>query len=221
MRRKITLKIEITEQSYTINKTKFKLKRVTNLDDLVDQVSDEDFNEDERLPYWAELWPSAIALSRFILNNSNLIEGKSILELGCGLGLTTLTIASLKNASFLATDYEQDALDMLKENFNLNNMVAPDFKLLDWRKPDINDRYDLIIASDILYEERFFSSLQQLMDNHLSPNGSIIIAEPNRPIAKHFFVKLLKAGYSDTIIDKTVEQDGHKIKISIHRLQHQ
>jgi len=206
-------------QKYSIADKVFKLKRVSNLDDLVDQVSDEQFNEDERLPYWAELWPSAIGLSRFLFKNKQLIAGKSILELGSGLGLTSLAIASLNSKSFIVSDYEQNALDMLKENFLLNHLEFPEFKLLDWRNPTLNSFYDVIIASDILYEERFFKPLQKLIDQYLSKKGMMIIAEPNRPIARHFFVKLLKSGYHDKIVNEIVNQDGHDIKISIHLLE--
>ena len=211
--------IQLKIHNYYIADRIFQLKRVGNLDDLVDQISDEDFNADERLPYWAELWPSAIALSRFILNNEELFNGKSVLELGCGLGLTSLSLASLDCKSFLTTDYEQDALDILKENFLLNGFRAPQLKLLDWREPALSARYDVIIASDVLYEERFFLPLQRLINNYLTKDGLVIIAEPNRPIARHFFYRLLESGYVDKTVDEIVTQDDHDIKVSIHLIK--
>ncbi len=210
--------MELVTQEFSVADKIFRLKRIANLDALVDQVSDEQFNEDERLPYWAELWPSAIGLSRFLVKNVNLIEQKTILELGSGLGLTSLTIATLNSKSFLATDYEQDALNMIKENFLLNGLALPEFKLLDWRNPDLKTSYDVIIASDILYEDRFFNPLLQLFNRFLTKGGNIIIAEPNRPIARHFFVKLLKSGFRDKTSDEMVKQDNHAIKITIHQL---
>ena len=41
-------------------------------------------------PYWAQVWPSAIALARFILSQPGIIKGKSVVELAAGLGLPSL-----------------------------------------------------------------------------------------------------------------------------------
>jgi len=210
--------VKLVSEKYIFDDHVFQLKRVKDLDSLVDQVSDEDFNIDERLPYWAELWPSANGLCHFLFKNPQYIAGKSVLELGCGLGLTSLSIASLNPGNFLATDYEEDALKMLKENFILNKIAMPEFKHLDWREPELKKVYDVIIASDILYEERFFLPLKKLLTDYLAVGGTIIIAEPNRPIAIHFFVKMMKAGYKDRLVDEIVNQGGHDIKVSIHTL---
>ena len=85
---------DLQEESFFFNGNRLIIKRVKDLDDLVNRISDDEFGEDERLPYWAELWPSAIALSRFLFKNSSLIKDKNIIELGCGLGLTSLALYS-------------------------------------------------------------------------------------------------------------------------------
>jgi len=72
------------------------------------------------MPYWAELWPSAIGLARYIKRNPQLLQGKTVLELGCGLGLTSMAIAACEPGQLLVTDYEQDALDLTRKNFELN-----------------------------------------------------------------------------------------------------
>jgi len=190
------LKPELEKEEISLGKQRFVISRIKNLDALVDQVSDDRFNEDERLPYWAELWPSARALSGYILENPALFKNKEILELGCGLGLTTLALASAHPAYLLATDYEQDALDHASANFENNNMASPDFALLDWRNPNLKQTFDVILASDVAYEERFFQPLISLFGEYLKPGGVIILAEPNRRIARGFFGKLaLQRGF--------------------------
>lgn len=196
----------------------FRVERVRNLDDLVDEVSDELFAEDERLPYWAELWPSALALSEYIVQEGPLFSGKKILELGCGLGLTTLALASRKPASLLATDYEDQALGQTRKNFILNNFAVPELDLLDWREPKIENKFDLIVASDIAYEQRFFEPLIQLFKKYLKKDGRIIIAEPNRVIARSFFGKLVMSDFAYSVEERFVEQLGKKIKVSIYSI---
>ena len=56
---------------------------VKDVDVLLDKIDPETFEKDERMPYWAELWPASIALGRYLLAHP-IMEGTQILELGCG-----------------------------------------------------------------------------------------------------------------------------------------
>ncbi|APF20673.1 class I SAM-dependent methyltransferase [Caldithrix abyssi] len=213
MSEKDALKMDYLVKNIQFGERIFRLKKVKNLDALVDQISDELFAEDERLPYWAELWPSAIGLSRFLMRNPALIKNKRVLELGVGLGLTSLVIQSLEPQTLLLTDYETEALQVTAENFLLNGFERPEVQLLDWRNPQLNGLYDCIVASDVLYEERFFRPLILLFKNFLAGDGRVIIAEPNRAIARKFFKMLMDFGffYDFTIIP--VVQDGKTIQV--------
>lgn len=211
-----TLKFNLQTIEFHFKDTHLSINKVDNLDELVDKVSDDEFNKDERMPYWAELWPSAIGLSRFIIKNPELFRQKNILELGCGLGLTSMVLMLQNPASLLCTDYENDALVLARKNFSKNQVCQPHFKWLDWRKPQLNKKYEIIIASDVLYEERFFQPLLDLMYNYLEKNGRIIIAEPNRKIAVSFFEKLKSYGYQYTIHFEEVNQAGKVIIISVY-----
>lgn len=197
----------------------FRVERAKNLDELVDEVSDDLFNEDERLPYWAELWPCARAMSLFILQNPQLINGHDVLELGCGLGLTTMALARCNPSSLVATDYEQGALDVTARNFEHNKLSAPELRLLDWRLPELERRFPLIVASDVAYEQRFFEPLVDLFRRHLSEGGEVLLAEPNRSVARSFFGKLSLSGFCYRSMDITVLQDGHEIRVTIYRIR--
>ena len=211
--------VEFFKERVRVYNETFVLERVRNIDDLVDKITDELFNIDERLPYWAELWPSALALSEHILLNPKLFENRDILELGCGLGLTTLCLARCNPSELLATDYDQAALDITQKNFTANGLQKPDFELMDWRTPDLEKKYDVIVASDITYEERFFQPLIELFRNYLQPDGRIVIAEPNRAIARTFFGKLALNGFAFETKDKFVHQNRQRIKVTIYTIR--
>src|SRR5262245_14598570 len=70
-------------------------------------LSEEAFEREEFLPYWAELWPSALALARMVAARA--LRRARVLELGCGLGLPSLA-AALAGGRVLATDWSPDAV---------------------------------------------------------------------------------------------------------------
>ena len=211
--------LNLETAQFDFKDTHLKINKVENLDDLVNQVSDDEFNKDERMPYWAELWPSAIGLSRFIIKNPELFHKYNVLELGCGLGLTSMVLMQQNPASLLCTDYENDSLVLARKNFQQNNIKLPHFKWLDWRNPQLDKKFERIIASDVLYEERFFQPLIDLFLNYIQRDGYIIIAEPNRKIAIPFFEKLKNYGYQYTIHFEDVDQNGKTIIVSIYLIR--
>ncbi|MBK8878607.1 MAG: hypothetical protein IPN74_08700 [Haliscomenobacter sp.] len=111
---------------------------ITNLDELLDQLiakgPDHEDVRDERIPYWAELWPSAVALSRYLLETYPSLEGKNVLELGCGLGLPGI-VAGLLGAEVTLTDYLPEPLGFARRNWEQNLSRPARFELLDWRNP--------------------------------------------------------------------------------------
>jgi len=50
-------------------------------------------NREDRDPYWSRPWPSAVALATVISRRPDLVEGKRVLDLGCGLGVAGLAAA--------------------------------------------------------------------------------------------------------------------------------
>ena len=113
-------------------------------DDLVnsallmdDDDDDESRNEGPTLnsgdPYGAVLWPAASATANYIMERNYISSGMSILELGAGTGLVSLTAALAGASQIMATDYEQIPLDLLQyaskyTNNNDNTMQTEDQK---------------------------------------------------------------------------------------------
>ncbi len=153
----------------------FSLLTVRDTNRLVDAIDPEAFAADERLPYWGELWTSAIALAEWCLRTP-WEPGASVLELGCGLGLVGIAAAGA-GAHVTMTDYEEDALRFARCNAarNLPAEVVRErlcFTLLDWRTPPLGKTYDVILGADIVYERRFFLPLLSLFDRLLAPTHS-------------------------------------------------
>ena len=165
----------------TVGTRVFSILKPANADDL---IREEDFVKDERLPYWADVWPSSILLAEKLLGLNG--SGKTALELGCGVGLSTL---GARTAGFdvLSTDYYEDALDVTRANVFRNLGITTTTRLVDWRHlpPDLG-RFDLVFASDVLYENEYAALLPVILDRVIAPGGMALIADPGRVAAPVF-----------------------------------
>lgn len=169
-----------------------------------DQEAIQAFQDDERLPYWAELWPSSFGLSSWLKQKKTDIKGKNCLDLGCGLGFTALCGVHLE-AKVLACDYEQRALDLMQFNAQKNGIeLCRDYKdfpassepvlcpcYLDWRRPCIPAKsFPFIWAADIAYERKFMPEILRFLDYALTKDGVFWIAEPSRTIYQYFLAEV-------------------------------
>jgi len=153
--------------------------RPPNADEPIDEDS---FDEDEFLPYWAELWESGVALAQVVPSLG--VADKRVVELGAGLGLPSLA-AALCGADVLATDWAADAVALLKANAKRNS-IRLRVKRVRWDEPEAIVRaapWDVVLCSDLLYEQRNSTQLLELLPQL---GGDLIFADPGRPLAKSF-----------------------------------
>jgi predicted nicotinamide N-methyase len=153
--------------------------RPPSAEELIDETA---FAEEEFLPYWAELWPSGVALARHVAHRE--LSGLRVLELGCGLGLPSLA-AAMRGAEVLATDWAEDAIGLLQRNAERNGVVLRVARVR-WSEPEPLLRgapWDLVLGADLLYEARNTEQLAELLPRL---GGEALLAEPGRPYAKQF-----------------------------------
>jgi predicted nicotinamide N-methyase len=164
------------------------LLRPVSPDALLDE---EAFARDEFLPYWAELWPAATALAAALPE----VAGLRVVELGCGLGLPSL-VAAARGADVTASDWADDAVELLRENAARNRLVLR-AEVRDWREP-WPERFDVALAADVLYEQRNVEPLLERL-RELAPIAYVGLA--GRPYEAKF---LGKAGSVVEIAERVV-----------------
>jgi predicted nicotinamide N-methyase len=156
-------------------------------EDLIDEA---DFARDERLPYWAELWPSAKVLAERIMRENG--SGRTLVELGCGSGLVT-ACASLAGFRVVASDYYEDATRFARVNAWRNGGVVSRVLHLDWRAlPRTTERFDVVAASDVLYERGYGELVARAIAALLAAGGTALVADPGR-VAREPFLRDLPA----------------------------
>jgi predicted nicotinamide N-methyase len=155
------------------------LLRPPSADALIDEDA---FDEDEFLPYWAELWPSGLALARAV--GALDLDGVRVLELGAGLGLPALAAAA-RGAGVLATDWAEDAVELLLRNAERNG-IGLRAEVVRWDRPEPLLReapWPLVLGADLLYERRNADTLLELLPRL---GADVLLADPGRPFARGF-----------------------------------
>jgi predicted nicotinamide N-methyase len=175
-------------------------------------LDEQAFEHEEYLPYWAELWPSGLALAKRIAGRA--LRGARTLELGCGLALPSMA-AALAGGRVLATDWAPHAIELLRENAQRNDIELR-AQRVDWADPDAivaAAPWDVILGADLLYERRNADALLALLPRLASPATDIWIADPGRPPAKRFLEEVARDFAVTSAADALLPQGA------IHRLR--
>jgi predicted nicotinamide N-methyase len=172
-------RVDLVEEIVPLGDRELAVLRPRVPEDLIDEHA---FEEDEFLPYWAELWPSGVALAKAIAPRA--LKGARVLELGCGLGLPSIA-AARAGGRVLAVDWSPAAIDLLATNAERNG-VALEAAVVSWSAPEpLLERapFDLVLAADVLYEQRNVPLLADLLPRL---GGEVLLADPGRPPLEAF-----------------------------------
>jgi predicted nicotinamide N-methyase len=183
------------EESIELAGRMLTLLRPASADELIDE---EAFGGDEFLPYWAELWPSGVALAGAV--GALDLRGSRVLELGAGLGLPSLA-AALGGADVLATDWADDAVELLRANAE-RNRIALRVERVRWDEPELllgTAPWPLVLGADLLYERRNADQLLELLPRL---GAEVLLAEPGRPFARGFFERAAERWEIATVEDR-------------------
>ena len=211
-------RFDVVHEDVTVGVLRLSLARPRSAEDLIDEV---EYARDERLPYWAELWPSALVLAQSIAARD--LDGLRVIELGCGVGLPAI-VAALAGGEVLATDWYDDALQFTRANAAAAG-ARLDARLLDWNAPhrDLFDDaggWDLVLGADLLYEARNGPALAALLPRLLRPGAQALIADPRRPHADGLLAPLAATGWGRDMheVRYTGRPDESGPVIHLHRL---
>ena len=158
-----------------------------------------------------KIWPAAHILARFMWLHPWLIQGAHVLELGSGVGLAGIAASACGAHSVLITDIHSKALATARENCLLNGPHIAASTLvakLDWSNlphgdcdhgvvwsadapleqhladEKLTQRYDVIIAADVVNADGLPELLVATVERYLSSNGLFLMCAP-RPQHRH------------------------------------
>jgi len=142
-------------------------------------------------PYWAQIWPAAVALSSFLSNHGDYVIGKEILELAAGLGLPSLVAAAAGAKKVCVSDYAEEAMQVLQRTINHNRFTNMESRRLNWHQLPNDLHPEVLLLSDINYDPVEFEVLFQVLTSFLQKGTLIILSTPQRLMAKPFISRLM------------------------------
>jgi predicted nicotinamide N-methyase len=164
------------------------------------------------------LWPAGRVLAEEM--SVFPLAGKSVLEIGCGLGLASL-ICKSRGADITASDYHPLAGEFLAHNTTLNHLNPIAFHQGDWGAVGSSlGRFDLIIGSDILYERQHPEQVAAFLDSHANPTAEIVLTDPGRGRCGQLRRRLADQGYvctDDHRRFETTETPPFRGRLSVYR----
>ena len=129
-------------------------------------------------PYWAFPWGGGMALARFIRDRPQTVDGRRVLDLGCGSGLVGIAAMLAGAASVLATDIDPFAVAGTTLNAAANNVavtiVGED--ITGQAPPAV----DIVLAGDVFYEPGLAAIVTPFLDRCLAAGIDVLIGDPGR-----------------------------------------
>jgi predicted nicotinamide N-methyase len=146
-----------------------------------EQLRHEEGGAGRPVPYWATPWPSGAVLAGALAEDPP-AAGTRVLELGCGLGLSSI-VAARAGASVLATDGHSDAVVFAAHSMALNEVDA-EVAVADWGRDGdalaARGPWDLVLAADVLYLKANVEAALRLLPRLVAPDGEALLADPRR-----------------------------------------
>lgn len=216
----------LTETHFSLPESNVMLRiaQPVDFDHLLDAAAGD---PEQNLPYWAEVWPSGIALADEIMAHPDRVRGHRVIEIGSGLGVTAIA-ALLAGASLTVADYSSESLLLCRYNALVNTGCVPDLLQINWRDPSAELRtlagigFPVVLAADVLYEKRDVEPILSLVEWLVAPDGLFWLSEPGRNVAERFNERASELGW----IDEAAFHAGpwpdprdFNVAVTVHRLQ--
>ncbi len=225
LRQRIGRRYELADTSFKFGELTVAFTRVADPDRVLDEVAAEEDrlervsgvrapSDQLHLPYWAELWDSAIGMGQWLAAGKRMEErgwkvakasngplssifyplsSTSVLDLGCGMGLAGAVAAAL-GARVMFADLESPALLFARLN-SLPWRERVRTRRLNWKTDRLGERFDLILGADILYERKQWDFLEPFWRAHVAPHGAVLLGEPGRQTGDLFVDWIAERGW--------------------------
>lgn len=212
---RIRTKYKLSFDKLTVQGQTIRLLKVADIEEFLD--GKDPFADVTEFPFWVKLWEAAMILSQALATLPD-PAGKTMLEIGAGLGAPGITAAAC-GFDVTLSDYEDIIMDFQKVSIAASGLENVNCIHLDWLDPPDIEPFDYLVAAEVLFREEFFEPLLTVFDKYLKPGGSIFLAHDASRKCLPLFMERAKEQYNIAGKKQVMRKDGQDISIIINRLQ--
>jgi predicted nicotinamide N-methyase len=188
----IAAQIAVVTEPLTLGGRTYEITRVADPNCLLDDATL--LSSHDQLPwhpYWAQVWDGAIGLGWELVSGQHV--PRTVLDLGCGLGITGAVAASL-GAEVLMADQATPALCFARWN-SWPWRERVEVCHVNWRTDHLGRQFDLILGADILYDREDLPYLDRFWREHARRTASILLGDNGRPLTGALLEQLPGLGW--------------------------
>jgi len=183
---------EIADEQFSFGSHNIRLYRPADPESILDdETLIKPYQELQWQPYWAQAWDASVGMCHYLADQP--LESRSVLDLGCGIGLTSALLAAA-GAIVTCGDNAPPSLTFAKANtwpWRRRTIV----QLIDWHKTVLPDSYELIVGSDIVYDRIEVAPLDRFFRRHLRTDGQVLLGDPSRPMTREYLEMFRQLGW--------------------------
>ena len=128
-------------------------------------------------PFWAFAWAGGQALARQVLDEPDLVAGRSVLDLATGSGLVAVAAARAGAAPVTANDIDPLSLAAAAANASANRVTV---RFVEGDLLDTDDRYGVVLAGDVFYSRAMAGRVLPFLRRAAGRGSLVLVGDPGR-----------------------------------------
>lgn len=172
-------------------------------------------NTMQNFPLWSRIWEASSVLASHI-SGLPVNHDKTFLEIGSGIGVVGISAAKAGHTITLS-EYNPDALNFARANAVNNRCDDIRIRKLNWNDPNLDERFDYIVGSEILYKDEDIQPLFTVFKRYLKPDGEILIAESIKKTGANFW-KEMQPFFDIKVKKQTLSSPDEQIHIVMFKM---
>lgn len=128
-------------------------------------------------PFWAFAWAGGQGLARYVLDNPDMVRGKSVLDFASGSGLVAIAAAKAGARSVLAADIDPFCAPAIALNADANGVTV------ERTGADLigsDDGWQVVLAGDVFYDKPLANRLAPWFRCLRARGAQVLVGDPGR-----------------------------------------
>jgi predicted nicotinamide N-methyase len=131
-------------------------------------------------PFWAFVWAGGQAIARHLLDNTDLVRGRDVVDIATGSGLVAIAAAQAGAGAGAVAAYDLDpfAVAATRLNAKLNDVEV------EAQESDVRDvtvgAGTLVTVGDVFYDERIAAVMLPALTAFAAAGAEVLVGDPHR-----------------------------------------